>query len=240
MARGWEYLGQNEGVSPSDEATFDKRVVLRDSLAVAIPVGTYGAAFGAAAVGSGFSVLQSCLLSLLLFSGASQFAVVGVMGAGGSAFSAIATGSLLGLRNGLYGLRMAPVLSLKGFKKLLGAQLTIDESTGVAINQEVRGKDASRYGFWATGIGVYVFWNLFTLIGALGAQSIGNPSAWGLDAAVPAAFLGLVWPRLINRNTKLVAILAALLAVVLIPITPAGVPIISTALLAIYFGWRKK
>ena len=218
---------------------FDKRQVLRDSLAVAIPVGTYGAAFGAAAVGSGFSVLQSCLLSLLLFSGASQFAVVGVMGAGGSALSAIATGSLLGFRNGLYGLRMAPILSLTGIKRVLAAQITIDESTGVALNQEMRGEAASRYGFWATGIGVYVFWNLFTLVGALSAQSIGNPSAWGLDAAVPAAFLGLVWPRLVDARAKLVAFLAAVLALLLIPISPAGVPIIATALLAIVFGWRE-
>ena len=222
-----------------NEPAFDKRLVMRDSLAVAIPVGTYGAAFGAAAIGAGFSVLQTCLLSLLLFSGASQFAVVGVMGAGGSALSAIATGSLLGVRNGLYGLRMAQILSLTGVRKIIGAQLTIDESTGVAINQESRGHNASRYGFWATGIGVYVFWNLFTLIGALGAQSIGDPSAWGLDAAVPAAFLGLVWPRLTDKRTKLVAVLAALLAVILIPLTPAGVPIIATALLAFYFGWRK-
>ena len=220
-------------------APFDKRVVLRDSLAVAIPVGTYGAAFGAAAIGSGFSVLQTCLLSLLLFSGASQFAVVGVMGAGGSPLSAIATGSLLGLRNGLYGLRMAPVLSLRGVKKIIGAQLTIDESTGVALNQESRGLNASRYGFWATGIGVYFFWNLFTLIGALGANSIGDPSAWGLDAAVPAAFLGLVWPRLIDVKSKFVGITAAILALLLIPIAPARVPIITTALLAIVFGWRK-
>lgn len=223
-----------------NDSPFDKRLVLRDSLAVAIPVGTYGAAFGAASIGAGFSVLQTCLLSLLLFSGASQFAVVGVMGAGGSALSAIATGSLLGIRNGLYGLRMAPVLSLQGIKKVLAAQITIDESTGVALNQELRGPEASKYGFWATGIGVYLFWNLFTLVGALGAQSIGDPSAWGLDAAVPAAFLGLVWPRLMEKKSKLVSVLAALLAVVLIPLTPAGVPIIATALLAFYFGWRKK
>lgn len=221
-------------------APFDKRVVLRDSLAVAIPVGTYGAAFGAAAVGSGFSVLQSCLLSLLLFSGASQFAVVGVIGSGGSALSAIATGSLLGIRNGLYGMRMAPVLSLRGIKKLVGAQITIDESTGVAINQESKGVPASRYGFWATGLGVYVFWNLFTLIGAFGAQSIGDPSAWGLDAAVPAAFLGLVWPRLIDARSKSIAISAAALALLLIPLAPAGVPIIATALLAVAIGWSGK
>ncbi|MEY3715286.1 MAG: hypothetical protein RL155_161, partial [Actinomycetota bacterium] len=176
--------------------------MLRDSLAVAIPVGTYGAAFGAASIAAGFSILQTCLLSLLLFSGASQFAVVGVMGAGGSAISAIATGSLLGFRNGLYGLKMAPILKLRGIKKVIAAQLTIDESTGVAIGQEPRGEEASRYGFWATGIGVYVFWNLFTLFGAIGAQAIGNPSAWGLDAAVPAAFLGLVWPRLIDNKSR--------------------------------------
>jgi len=213
--------------------------VLRDSLAVAIPVGTYGAAFGAASIAAGFSILQTCLLSLLLFSGASQFAVVGVMGAGGSAISAIATGSLLGFRNGLYGLKMAPILKLRGIKKVIAAQLTIDESTGVAIGQEPRGEEASRYGFWATGIGVYVFWNLFTLFGAIGAQAIGNPSAWGLDAAVPAAFLGLVWPRLINNKSRLVAITAALLALALTPIAPAGVPIIATVAIAVIFGWKK-
>lgn len=224
----------------SPSAPFDKRVVLRDSLAVAIPVGAYGAAFGAASVAAGFSVLQTCLLSLLLFSGASQFAVVGVMGAGGSAISAIATGSLLGVRNGFYGLRMAPLLALSGIRKVVGAQLTIDESTGVALNQEQkRGLAASRYGFWATGIGVYFFWNLFTLLGALGAQSLNNPSAWGLDAAVPAAFLGLVWPRLVDNKAKGLAVSSALLAVALIPLTPAGVPIISTVLLALAFGWRR-
>ena len=213
--------------------------MLRDSLAVAIPVGTYGAAFGAASIAAGFSILQTCLLSLLLFSGASQFAVVGVMGAGGSAISAIATGSLLGFRNGLYGLKMAPILKLRGMKKVIAAQLTIDESTGVAIGQEPRGEEASRYGFWATGIGVYVFWNLFTLFGAIGAQAIGNPSAWGLDAAVPAAFLGLVWPRLIDNKSRLVAITAALLALALTPIAPAGVPIIATVAIAVILGWKK-
>lgn len=213
--------------------------MLRDSLAVAIPVGTYGAAFGAASIAAGFSILQTCLLSLLLFSGASQFAVVGVMGAGGSAISAIATGSLLGFRNGLYGLKMAPILKLRGIKKVIAAQLTIDESTGVAIGQEPRGEEASRYGFWATGIGVYVFWNLFTLFGAIGAQAIGNPSAWGLDAAVPAAFLGLVWPRLIDNKSRLVAITAALLALALTPIAPAGVPIIATVAIAVILGWKK-
>ncbi len=220
--------------------SLSKGQVLRDSLSVALPVGTYGIAFGAAAIANGFSVLQASLFSLLLFSGASQFAVVGVMGAGGSALSAITTGSLLGFRNGLYSMRMKPVLKVQGVRKLLAAQITIDESTGVAISQEPRGEAAMRFGFWATGIGVFIFWNLFTLLGALGAQALGNPSAWGLDAAVPAAFLGLVWPRLINKQSKLIAILATVIALLLTPISSAGVPIISTVLLAVLFGWKPK
>jgi len=170
----------------------------RDSLSVSFTVGAYGVAFGAAAVANGFSVLQSCLLSLLTFSGASQFAVVGVIGAGGSAISAIATASLLGIRNGLYGVLMAPILKVRGLKRIVAAHVTIDESTGVSLSQEPRGIQAMREGFWLTGFGVFLFWNLFTLAGALGAKAMGDPSAWGLDAAVPAAFLGLVWPQQIK------------------------------------------
>lgn len=220
--------------------SFERRVVLRDSLSVAIPVGTYGAAFGAASVAAGFSVLQSCILSLVLFSGASQFAVIGVMGAGGSAISAIATGALLGIRNGLYAMRMTPILKLSGVRKILGAQITIDESTGVAFSQENRGLPAMRYGFFATGIGVYIFWNLFTLIGALSASSIGDISAWGLDAAVPAAFLGLLWPRLDSNRNRIAALLAITLAIALSPAVGAGVPIIATVAIAVILGWRAK
>jgi len=204
-------------------------------------VGAYGVAFGAAAVANGFSVLQSCLLSLLTFSGASQFAVIGVMGSGGSALSAIATASLLGSRNGLYGVLMAPILKVRGFKRLVAAHITIDESTGVSLSQEPRGLQAMREGFWLTGFGVFIFWNLFTLAGAIGAKAMGDPSAWGLDAAVPAAFLGLVWPRLKSSTDKSLAIVAAVFAVATTPFLPAGLPIIGTALLAIAAGlWVKK
>jgi predicted branched-subunit amino acid permease len=167
------------------------RATAAQSLSVSLTVGAYGIAFGAASVAAGFSVLQSCLLSLLTFTGASQFAVIGVLGAGGSALSGIATASLLGVRNTLYGLRMAPILQVKGLRRIFAAQITIDESTGVALSQEHLGVKAARQGFWLTGIGVFIFWNIFTLAGALGAQAMGNPAAWGLDAAVPAAFLGL-------------------------------------------------
>ena len=212
----------------------------RDSLSVSFTVGAYGVAFGAAAVANGFSVLQSCLLSLLTFSGASQFAVIGVIGAGGSAISGIATASLLGFRNGLYGVLMAPILKVRGFKRLVAAHITIDESTGVSLSQEVRGPEAMREGFWLTGFGVFIFWNLFTLAGALGAKAMGDPSAWGLDAAVPAAFLGLVWPRLKSSTDKTLAIIAAVFAIATTPFLPAGLPIIGTAVIAVIAGLRVK
>ena len=214
------------------------RATATQSLSVSFTVGLYGIAFGAAGIAAGFSILQTCLLSLLTFSGASQFAVVGVMGAGGSAFSGIATASLLGIRNGLYGLRMAPILKVRGWKRLVAAQITIDESTGVAIGQEDLGTDAMKQGFWLTGFGVYIFWSFFTLLGALGAKAMGNPSAWGLDAAVPAAFLGLVWPRLLGKFERILAASALVMAIALSPVISAGLPIIATALLAVAFGWK--
>ena len=211
--------------------------VARTSLSVAFTVGLYGAAFGAAGVTAGFTILQTCLLSILLFSGASQFAVVGIMGAGGSAISAITTATLLGFRNALYGLQMAPILKVTGLKRILSAQITIDESTAVSTLQE---NDVDRKrGFYLTGIGVYVFWNLFTFLGALGASAIGDPAVWGLDAAVPAAFCGLVWPRLKDKKQFLISALAIVLALSLTPITAAGIPIITTVLLAVIFGWKK-
>ncbi len=214
-----------------------KSQVDRTAFSVAFTVGLYGAAFGAAGVTAGFSILQTCLLSILLFSGASQFAVVGIMGAGGAAVSAIATATLLGFRNTLYGLQMAPILKVKGIKRFLAAQITIDESTAVATLQD-NDEDRKR-GFYLTGIGVYVFWNLFTFLGALGASAIGDPSVWGLDAAVPAAFLGLIWPRIKNKVQFLVSGIAIAWALLLTPVTPAGIPIITTVVLAIIFGAKK-
>lgn len=214
-----------------------KNPVDRTAVSVAFTVGLYGAAFGAAGVTAGFSILQTCLLSILLFSGASQFAVVGIMGAGGAAISAIATATLLGFRNALYGLQMAPILKVSGLKRVLAAQITIDESTAVATLQE-NDEDRKR-GFYITGVGVYIFWNLFTYLGALGASAIGDPSVWGLDAAVPAAFCGLIWPRLKNKKQFLVSAIAIGWALLLTPIAPAGIPIITTVLLAVIFGVKK-
>lgn len=227
-------MGQNVRVSRVNRTT------AAASFSVSFTVGLYGIAFGAAGIAANFTLLQTCLLSLLTFSGASQFAVVGVLGAGGSAISGITTASLLGIRNALYGLRMAPIMKFRGIKRAIGAQVTIDESTGVALGQSELGEDAMRQGFWLTGIGVYIFWNIFTLVGALGTQAMGDPAAWGLDAAVPAAFLGLVWPRLTNSMERVLAVAAMALSIALTPFVAAGIPIIATALLAIAFGWKAR
>lgn len=218
-----------------------KKRITRDGLSLAFAVGLYAIAFGAASVSSGLSVLQTCLLSLLLFSGASQFAIIGVgkIASIGTAISATIGALLLGSRNALYGLRMAPILKARGIRRVAAAQLTIDESTGVAIAQEEWGLAGMRHGFWVTGLGVYFFWNLFTFIGAIGADAVGDPSRWGLDAAVPAAFLGLVWGRIKDKQTRIVAISSGIFVLVLIPIMPAGAPVISCALIALLAGWRK-
>ena len=213
---------------------------VRDSLSVAITVGTYGVAFGAASVAAGFSVLQSCLFSLFTFTGASQFAAVGVVASGGVAASAIAAATMLGTRNALYGIQMAPLLKVKGVRRVLAAHITIDESTGVALTQAPRGVAAVREGFWITGTGVFLFWNIFTLLGALGAKALGNPASWGLDAAVPAAFLGLLWPRLQSNFLRGVAATSIVFAMLVTPWLPAGQPIIATTVVAVVLGWRAR
>ncbi len=215
------------------------RDTFRDSLSVSITVGAYGVAFGAASIAAHFSVLQTCLFSLLAFTGASQFAAVGVVAAGGAGLSAVAAATLLSTRNALYGMQMSPLLKVRGLKKIAAAHVTIDESTGVALAQTPRGTEAMRTGFWLTGLGVFIFWNIFTLLGALGAKALGDPASFGLDAAVPAAYLGLLWPRLQTNFLRLVAVASMIFALAITSWLPAGLPIIMSVLVAIAFGWRE-
>lgn len=209
-------------------------------MGVAIPVGMYGAAFGAAGVAAGLTIWQTSALSLLLFSGASQFAIVGVIGAGGTVLAAILAGVLLGLRNGFYALRMAPLLKTSGVKRILASHITIDESTLVALAGDQNDLERVRKGFWFTGLGVFFFWNLFTLIGALGASLLDDPSKWGLDSAVPAAFLALLWPQLTTARLRVIAMIAMVLALALSPFLSPGLPIISVVIIAFIAGWRSK
>jgi predicted branched-subunit amino acid permease len=208
-----------------------RRTVVRNCLGVGLAVGTYGFAFGAAAVAAGLSTLQTCLLSLLAFTGGTQFAVVGVIAGGGSVAAALGSGLLLGSRNALYAMRLAPLLRLRGTRRLLAALGTIDETTAMAVAQP--DDELGRTAFWWTFGAVFSVWNLATLVGAVGTGAIGDPATLGLDAVVPAAFLALLAPRLRGRADgrgrleRRIAVAGAAIAAALIPITPPGVPVLA-------------
>jgi predicted branched-subunit amino acid permease len=200
--------------------------VLRDAAGIGLAVGAFGLSYGAIAVASGFTVLQTCALSALMFTGASQFALVGVIGGGGSLLAGALTALLLGGRNALYGLRLSSLLGVRGARRAVAAQFVIDESAAMGI---ARG----RAGFWATGLAVFACWNAGTAAGALGGEALSDPSAFGLDAAAPAAFLALLAPRLVGRSARTTALAAAAAALIAAPLTPAGVPVLVAALVAL-------
>jgi predicted branched-subunit amino acid permease len=206
------------------------------SLGVGLATGLYGISFGALSTAAGLNVWQTQVLSLLMFSGGSQFAFIGIIAAGGPAAvgAAVVSAWLLGVRNGFYAVRMNPVLNALGFKRLVAAQLTIDESTAVATSQD--GITEQRRGFWLTGAAVFVFWNSMTLLGAFLGDALGDPKVWGLDAAAAAAFLGLLWPRLRERQALAVGALAFFVAVITTPLLPAGLPVILAGAVALLVG----
>ena len=210
------------------------RSIIRDGLAVGVATGAYGLSFGAVSVASGLDVWQSCALSLLVFTGASQFALVGVVGSGGNPLLGAVSGLLLGSRNTLYGLKVAPMLGWRGARRAAAAHLVIDESSAMTLTRTTR--EHARAGFLSTGIAVFVLWNLATLGGALAGDSLGDPRRYGLDAAVGGAFLGLLWPRLDSLRTRVAALLGAMLALSLVPFTPAGVPVLAAAVVALGLG----
>ena len=212
----------------------ERSAIVRDSLAVGLATGAYGLGFGAVSVAAGLSIAQTCVLSLLMFTGASQFALVGVVAAGGAPVSGAATALLLGTRNTLYGLRMAPLLRWRGWRRVAAAHVLIDESTAMGVTRDTT--EGTRLGFVTTGVSVFVLWNLATAVGAVAGEAVGDPRTFGLDAAVGAAFLALLWPRLRDRRNVLVGVLAAAVALAAVPLTPAGVPVLAAGGVALLVG----
>lgn len=198
-------------------------------------VGLSGFAFGVTSAGSGLTLTQTCALSLLVFTGASQFALVGALAAGGGAVAAAAGAFFLGARNAFYGLRLSQLLALPRVLRPFAAQWVIDETAAVSLAQPTR--RSARIGFAVTGLSLYVLWNLTTLLGALGADAIGDTRAWGLDAAGPAVFLALLAPMVKSGTERVVAGLAVLLGLGLLPVLPAGVPVLAAALAAPLVLW---
>ena len=217
-----------------------RSATLRDAIGLGVAVGLYGAAFGAAAVAAGLNIWQTSALSLLMFTGASQFALVGVLGAGGSALAAVGSALLLGTRNTVYGVRLVPLLRPRGVRRVAGAHWVIDETTAMSLAAPDR--ELGRLAFLATGATIYLGWNAMTVVGALGAAALGGTARAALDAVVPAAFLALLWPRL--RRTfpeaavqRRVALGGAVVALALTPFVPAGVQVIA-AVVAVALAGR--
>ncbi|MFF3859403.1 AzlC family ABC transporter permease [Streptomyces sp. NPDC002209] len=223
--------------TPEGAAGRPRGAVVRDALGVGVAVGLSGFAFGVTAAGAGISVLQACVLSLFVFTGASQFALVGALAAGGNPFTAAAGAFFLGTRNAFYGLRLSQLLNLPRAVRPLAAHWVIDETTAVALAQPDR--RSARLGFTVTGLSLYVLWNLTTLLGALGAEALGDTAAWGLDAAGPAVFLALLAPMLKTATERAVAALAVVLGLGLLPVLPVGLPVLVAALAAPVILWLK-
>ncbi|MFC3716588.1 AzlC family ABC transporter permease [Luteimonas soli] len=208
---------------------------VRMGLSIAVATGLYGVSFGALGVAAGLGVWQTVALSLLMFTGGSQFAFIGVVAGGGAGPAAFGAATLLGVRNAVYGMQMNQMLRPRGWRKWAAAQVTIDESAATAAGQV--DADEQRRGFWAAGVGVFVLWNVFTLVGALLGDALGDPRRWGLDGAAVAAFLGLLWPRLRQREPVALAVVCALVTVLALPVVPSGIPILIAALVAALWGW---
>ncbi len=219
-----------------------RRVIVRNALSIGLAVATYGVSFGALGTTSGLTVAQTCALSILMFTGGSQFALVSTIAAGGTGMAGIAAATLLGTRNAAYAMRLGPILNSTGFSKIVASQLTIDESTAMALAQDettFEGR-ASRLGFWATGLSVFVLWNLATLLGALAATTIGDPKTFGLDAAIAAGLFALVWPQIKTKTHVIVACGAALIALATTPILSPGLPVLAASIIAFVFGYAQR
>lgn len=208
--------------------------IRRRGLSVGIATGLYGVSFGALATAAGLSVPQAVVLSAVMFTGGSQFALVGVLGGGGGAVGAVLAATLLGVRNSLYGVMLSRVLPRGGLRGAARSLLTIDESTATSLSGTT--PEARRAGFWAAGVWVWVFWNVFTLVGALAGQHVSDPGVWGLDGAAAAAFLALLWPRLHSGDLAALAVAAGFVATITTPILSAGLPVLATALVAVGAG----
>jgi 4-azaleucine resistance transporter AzlC len=205
--------------------------ILRDAVSIGTATGIYAVSFGVLAVAAGFSVLQTCAMSALTFTGASQFTFVSVVSAGGGAAAALPPALLLAARNGVYAVSLGAILRGGPLRRARDAQLVIDESTAMAHAQADPGD--KRRAFLATGVAVFVLWNLGTLVGALAGGVLGDPRDLGLDAIFPAVFLALLAPQLRRPGARVVALAGAAIAVGLVPVSPAGVPVMASALAAI-------
>ena len=215
--------------------TPERRKIMTDAVGVGLAVSAYGVAFGATARTSGASLAQACSLSVLMFTGASQSALVSVLGAGGSAAAALSVAWLLGARNALYAIRLSSLLPQRPWRRAAAAHFVIDETTAMAVARDTPA--LGRYAFWSTSLVLFAFWNVATLVGALAGGFIDDPAKFGLDVAFPAAFLALLWPQMRDLSSRRTAGLAVAVALLAVPLATKGVPILLCVIAAAFGSW---
>lgn len=199
------------------------RGLLRDIALVCLADGVVGVSYGAISVGGGLQLWVPVVLSLLVFAGASQFLFVGIVAAGGSPIAATIAGLLVNTRHVPFGLAVSDAIG-GGWRRLPGSHLMTDENVAFALGQDdLRQKRAA---YWVCGIGIFVSWNIGTLIGAAAGSVISDTDAFGLDAAFPAVLLALVLPALRDRSTRTAAAIGVVVALAATPFLPAGLPVL--------------
>lgn len=215
------------GSAPDGHDAEIRRRLRRQAASITAAVAPFGIVFGASAAAAGLRLLEAMGYSVFVFAGSAQFAAVEILGDGGSVASAALAGLLLNVRSLAFGVIMAPALAGPLWKRALMSQLMIDEATAIGVVATT--PRLRRYGYLAGGLGVFVVWNVTTLLGFVVFSGAGDLiTALGLDVAGPAAFLALLWPRLGSRRQLATAVAGAAVAVALVPFTPAGVPILAS------------
>lgn len=199
------------------------RDLLRDAGAIAVAAFVIGLSFGAIAVASGLPGWLVVAMSLLVFAGGAQFLSVGLLAAG-SPLAAVLGGLLLNARHLPFGLAIPEVFGRRWVPRLVGSHLMVDESVAFAIAQPDPARRRSAY--WLTGAALFLAWNVGTAAGVLVGGAVGDPEAFGLDAAFPAGLLALLWPSLRDPVARRVALLGAAVALLTTPLLPAGAPVL--------------
>jgi 4-azaleucine resistance transporter AzlC len=212
----------------------------RDVALVCLADSVVGASFGAIATGAGLPLWAPVLLSLLVFAGASQFLVVGIVTAGGSMVAAVAAGLLVNARHLPFGLSVGDALGGRRWLQAVGSHLMIDESVAFTLAESDPRRRRAIY--WSCGLALFVCWNASVAAGALAGRAVGDPEILGLDAAFPAVLLALVLPALRDAATRRAALAGAMIALAASFVLPAGLPVIGSLLglltLAVHRGRR--
>jgi 4-azaleucine resistance transporter AzlC len=189
----------------------------------------FGASFGLLAREAGFDPIAAIVMSATTFAGGAQFAAASILETGGGAAAAVVAAVLLNARYVPLSVSVASIFPGRAPRRLAESQLIVDESWALS-GRSGRFEYAVLAG---AGVVFYVLWVGGTTLGALAGEAIGDAESLGLDAAFPALFLALLVPYLRSRRALVAALGAASITFVLIPFTPAGVPIVAASLAAL-------